>query len=129
MSLSPPTHACLLPNCCIHRPVKTELPCYRLFSLFFGEGELESTRHNVLMAVCACNTERKGGRKGGKEILEKKGKNKYRCKMTHLLLGRHSPHNKGNHDMTWIGSEGPTLEARTWTVKQVLWSRGGKIET
>lgn len=35
--------------------------------------------------------------------------------------------NKGNHDMTWIGSKGPILKARTRTIKQVLWSRGEKI--
>ena len=123
MSLSSPTHACLLPD----RMVKENYPAI-VFSLSFGEGELKSTRHNVMMGVCVCNMEKEKGRKGRREAeIGEEGKI-YICNMTHLLPARHSPkRNKGNHYVTWIGSEGPTLEARTWSIK--LWSRGEKTET
>lgn len=46
--------------------------------------------------------------------------------MTHLLPGRHSQRNKGNHHVTWIGSAGTTLETRALSIQQWLWSRGQK---
>lgn len=87
MSLSSPNHACLLPDCCIHRMVKENYPAI-VFSLSFGEGELKTPDiMSWWVYVCVTRRERKGGREGGKQKLEKKEKYTYAKWLIYFQLG------------------------------------------
>lgn len=134
--LSSPIHACPLLKCCTQSSVKPNSPCCTVLSPSFGEGELKSTRHNILRKVRVWQGWEEGGKRkkrGGEqgERWDWSEREILTCaKMTDLLPGKHSQKiNERKYYATQIGNEEPTPEARTWSTKHLLWSRGEKIDT